>query len=143
MTSSHGYAKAGPSRCILGIHPGNILQDIPVEVNPAMAQTFGNKFFRVNGNYTATDFRTPSWIHPPKAWWRDLTLYVLAHFKEDLERLGLRETVRATCYGIQMSIANFYAIFELYCLVTGTFFTPVGEVGITLHEMWEVSTLLM
>ena len=43
-----------------------------------------------------------------------MTLYVLTHFEEDLERLGLYEDVRATCYGIQMSVANFYAIFELY-----------------------------
>ena len=49
---------------------------------------------------------------PPR---RDLTLYVLAHFEEDLERSGLYEAVRATCYDIQMSVANFYAIFELYC----------------------------
>ena len=40
-----------------------------------------------------------------------------------------------------MSVANFYAIFELYCPVTGTFFTPVGELGMALHEMWEVSAL--
>ena len=40
-----------------------------------------------------------------------------------------------------MSVANFYAIFELYCLATGTFFTPVGELGMALHEMWEVSAL--
>jgi len=72
-----------------------------------------------------------------------LTLYVLAHFEGDLERLGLYEAVRATCYGIQMSVANFYAIFELYFLGTGTFFTPVGELGMTLHERWEVSALLM
>jgi len=68
--------------------------------NPAITQTFRNQFFRVNGNYLATDFRTPGWIHPPKAWWRDLTLHVLAHFEEDLERLGLHEAVKATCYGI-------------------------------------------
>ena len=73
----------------------------------------------------------------------DLTLYVLAHFEEDLERLGLYEAVRATCFGIQMSIANFYAIFELYCLATGTIFTPVGELSMALHEMWEVSALPM
>ena len=70
-----------------------------------------------------------------------MTLYVLSHFEEDLERLGLYEAIRATCYGIQMSVANFYAIFELYCPSTGTFFTPVGELGIALHEMWEVSAL--
>ena len=38
---------------------------------------------------------------------------------------------------------SFYAIFKLYCLATGTFFTPVGELGMTLHEMWEVSALPM
>ena len=92
-----------------------------------MAQTFGNQFFRVHDKYPTNDFRTPGWIHPTKAWWRDLTLYVLAHFEEDLRRLGLYETVRATCYGIQMSIANFYAIFELYCPTTGTFFTLVAN----------------
>jgi len=64
-----------------------------------------------------------------------LTLYVLAHFEEDLERLELREAVSAICYGIQISLANFYAIFRLYCPATRTFFTPVGELGMTLHEM--------
>jgi len=98
--SSHGYTRAGHPRCILGLHPRNILQDIPVGENSAMAQTFSNQFFRVNGNYPATDFRTLGWIHPPKAWWRDLTLYVLVYFEEDMEKLGLREAVRTTCYGI-------------------------------------------
>ena len=69
-----------------------------------------------------------------------MTLYILAHF-EDLERLGLREAVRATCYGIQMSVANFYAIFELYYPATGAFFTPIGELGMVLNDMWDVSAL--
>ena len=51
MAASHGYARAGLPRCILGFHPVNVLQDIPVGENPAMAQTFRNQFFRVNGNY--------------------------------------------------------------------------------------------
>jgi len=42
-----------------------------------------------------------------------------------------------------MSVANFYTIFELYCPTTGTFFTSVGELGMTLHEMWKVSALPM
>ena len=66
---------------------------------------------------------------------------VIAHFEEDLEWLGLYEAIRATCYGIQMSVANFYAIFELYCPATETFFTPIGELGMALHEMREVSAL--
>ena len=66
--ASHGYARVGPPQCILGLHSGTILQDIPVGENPAIAQTFGNHFFRVNDNYSAIYFRTPGWIHPPKAW---------------------------------------------------------------------------
>jgi len=94
--SSHGYTRAGPPRCILGLHPENILQDIPVGENLAMAQTFDNHLFKVSDNYPMTKFSAPVWIHPSKAWWKNLTLYVLAHFEEDLERLGLREAVRAT-----------------------------------------------
>jgi len=36
-----------------------------------------------------------------------------------------------------------YAIFELYCPFTGTFFTLMGELDMTLHEMWKVSALPM
>jgi len=68
-----------------------------------------------------------------------LTLYVLVHFDEDLRRLGLYEAVRATCYGIQINVAKFYTIFELYCPGTGTFFVPVGELGMALLKIWEVS----
>jgi len=81
IASPFGYTRVGPPRCILGLHPGNVLLDIPVGGNPAVAQTFGNQLFKARGNYPATNFRTPRWIHPPKAWWRDLTLYVLAHLK--------------------------------------------------------------
>ena len=87
-----------------------------------MTQTFDNQFFKVNDNYPAMDISALGWIHPPKAWWKTFTLYVLAHFEEDLKRLGLHEAIRATCYGIQTSVANFYVIFELYCQATGTFF---------------------
>ena len=74
---------------------------------------------------------------------KNLTQYILAYFRKDLERLELHEAVRATCYGIRMSVANFYAILELYCPSTRTFFTPVGELDMAPHEMWEVSTLPM
>ena len=58
-------------------------------------------------------------------------------------QLGLYEAVRATCLGIIINIPTFYAILEMYCLVLGTFFTPVGKLEMALHEMWEVSNLLM
>ena len=41
IAASPGYTKASPPRCILGLHPENVLQDIPVGENLAMAETFG------------------------------------------------------------------------------------------------------
>jgi len=71
-----------------------------VRENPAIAQTFDNQFLKVSGNYLVTDFRAPGWIHPLKAWWKNMTQYVLAYFGEDLKRLRLCEVVRVICYGI-------------------------------------------
>ena len=68
-------------------------------------------------------------------------LYVLKYFDADLMRLELHQAVMATCHGIKISVPNFFVIFELYCPTSGTFFTPVGELGLALHEMWEISNL--
>jgi len=65
----------------------------------------------------------------------DLALYVLKYFDADLLRLGLHEAVRATSHGIEISVPNFFAIFELYCPASETFFTPINELGLALHEM--------
>jgi len=40
-----------------------------------------------------------------------------------------------------VSVPNFYALLELYYPSFGTFFTPVGELGLALHEMSEISNL--
>ena len=64
--------------------------------------------------------------------------YVLNIFEVDLKGLEPYKVVRATCFGINISVPTFYAIMEMYCPASGTFFTPVGELGMMLHEMWEV-----
>ena len=51
-------------------------------------------------------------------------------------KIRLHEAVRATCYGIEINVSNFFAIFELPYLARGTFFTPVGELGLALYELW-------
>jgi len=58
-------------------------------------------------------------------------------------RIRLHEVVRATCHEIEISVPNFFPIFELYCQALGTFFTAVGELVLALHEMWEISNLPM
>ena len=46
-------------------------------------------------------------------------------------------------HGFLQSNHHFYAVLESYNLETCTFFTPVGEMGFALHEMYEVSGLVM
>ena len=78
------------------------------------------------------DFQTAGWVSDFKQqWWNSLTLYVLGVFADDLMRLDLYEAVRATCFRISINIPTFYAILEMYCPDA----TPVGELGMVLHEM--------
>jgi len=46
-------------------------------------------------------------------------------------------------YGLLQNSNNFYGILEHYNSLTGTFFAPVGEMGLALHELYEVSGLIM
>jgi len=101
-----------------------------------MAQMFINQFVKIHGNYPETDFKTPRLVHPAqKSWWRDLTLSVLEHFNKNLKSLGIHEAVRKTCYGIKVSMPNFYAIIELYYSTLRTFLTSINELRLTLHEI--------
>ena len=128
----NGYNFSRLPRAILGLHTGGIGQDIHVRKILAMAQMFLNQFIKVQGNYPARDFRTSGWVHPAqKLWWRDLK-----YFDADLRKLGLHEVARATCHEIKISMPNLFAIFKLYCPASGTFFTPVGELGLALLK-WE------
>ena len=70
-------------------------------------------------------------------------MYMLDVFDANLKRLELHETVTAMCFRINISIPNFYAILKMYCPASGTFFITVNELGMALHEMWEVSNLPM
>ena len=70
-------------------------------------------------------------------------MYMMDMFEADLKRLRLHEAVRASCFGINISIPNFYTVLEMYCPASGTFFTSVGELGMALNEMLKVSNLPM
>ena len=108
-------------RAVLGMHSGRVGQVLPEGENPVMPQTFLNQFIKIQGNYPVRNFRALSWVHPAqKLWWRDLSLYALEYFEEELMKIGLHEAVTVTCYGIEISVPNFFAIIELYCLATGT-----------------------
>jgi len=71
-------------------------------------------------------------------------MYVLEVFEVDLKLLGLYEAVRATCFGIKHQHSYLLCYFgDVYCLTSGKFFTSIGELGMVLHKMWEVSNLPM
>ena len=46
-------------------------------------------------------------------------------------------------HGIPQSNHHFYTVLERYNLKTCTFFTPIGEMGVALYEMYEISGLVM
>ena len=56
-------------------------------------------------------------------------MYMLEVFKADLKQLGLHETVRATCFEININIPTFYVVLEMYHPALGMFFTSVGRWG--------------
>ena len=53
-------------------------------------------------------------------------------------QFGLYPAVRVVCYGVAPNHYNFFAILEKYNPDTCTFFTPVGKMKFSLHEMFEV-----
>ena len=57
--------------------------------------------------------------------------------------MGLYHSVRAVQYGLPRSSHNFYGILKHYNPLTGIFFTPIREMGFALHELYEVSGLVM
>lgn len=140
-----GAAPAGSGRNFVGLHPGLVRQEFPTGETPKQANLFINKFMRVRGEFPAGEFRTGGWMHRSTHthWWSRMVEYVLTKLQLPLERSGLYHAVRAVQYGIPLSTHHFFAILELYNSDTCTFFTPVGELGFALHEMFEVSGLPM
>ena len=65
--------------------------------------------------------------------------FVLAEFDDLLLQARLYGAMRPIQYGILQSIQHFYAILKWYNPETCTFYTPIGEMGLALHEMYEVS----
>jgi len=69
--------------------------------------------------------------------------FVLEELKEVLMHSGLYVADRAVQYSIPQSNYHFYIMLERYNTETCTFFIPIREMGFALHEMYEVSVLVM
>jgi len=132
----------GHDGSVIGLFPGSRKREIPSGEIPHIGTTFLNMFMAAEGDYPVA-FRAYGWIHSPaNYWWGRMVGFVLTELGDLLKRVGLYSAVRAVQWGIPQSSQNFFGILERYNPLTGTFFTPVGEMGLALHELHEVSGLV-
>lgn len=70
-----------------------------------------------------------------------MTVWILAKHEAVLKKLEVYYALRATQYGVEVNHHMFLALVEMYNCYTGTFFVPVREIDLALHEMYEISKL--
>ena len=59
----------GQSRTVVGLLPGLTGQEFPRSEVPRQADLFILKFMEAGGNFPASEFRAPGWLHStPNAW---------------------------------------------------------------------------
>jgi len=98
----------------------------------------------VKDDFPKGEFRALGWVlFSDKYWWSRMVGFVLEDLSEDLIQTNLYAVVRDVQYDITQSNHHFFAMLERYNQETCTFFTPFGEMGFALHEMCEVSGLVM
>ncbi|ONK79645.1 uncharacterized protein A4U43_C01F8480 [Asparagus officinalis] len=72
-----------------------------------------------------------------------MTKYVLSRWSVELHACCLYVAIRASMYGLPVSVKHFFALCELYNPDSNTFLTRHGELGLALHEMHKISGLPM
>jgi len=69
--------------------------------------------------------------------------FVLIELEDFLRQMGLYRAVKVIKYGISQSSHHFYGVLDRYNPWMCTFFTPVREMVLGLHELYEVSGLVI
>ena len=117
--------------------------EYPKGETPQQASTFINQFLKVRGDFPA-DFHPLGRVYSTdKSWWGRMVGFVLTELGDLLKQVRLYHSVRAVQYGLQQSSHHIYGVLECYNPLTGTFFTPIEEMGLALHKLYEVSGLVM
>jgi len=142
--SHHTTVPLGYDRNVVGQLPSSLKTEYPIGETPHQATMFINQFMTVKGDFPKGEFRALGWVHSSdKYWWSRIVGFVFEDLKDKLLQSSLSVAVRAVQYGILQSSHHFFIMLERYNPETCTFFTPVGEMGFALHEMYEVSGLAM
>jgi len=134
---------AGHGKEVFSLFPRLVRSEYLKGETPQLGATFINQFMKVRGDFPV-DFRPLGWVHSTNnSWWGRMVEFVLVELGALLQQVELYHSVRAVQYGLLQSSHNFYGVLEHYNPLTDTFFTPVGEMGLTLHELYEISGLVM
>lgn len=67
--------------------------------------------------------------------------YMLKTHEQTLKEIGLHRAIRNVQNEIPQSPYNLFGLLEMYNFETSTVFTPVGNLGLTLHVIYEVLAL--
>ena len=127
---------------MLGLRPGPLCAELSGNDTAVQARIFMNRFAQTGPmNYPAGPC-LPGWVHAHDGdWWPHLIEFVETRFGSLLEKIYLAIAIRAVKYGIRQNPSSFYAMLERFNSDSCTFYTPVGELGLALHEMHVVSGL--
>lgn len=138
--ATYGAYPTGQSRVITGLYPDLVGQEFPKGETLKLANLFISKFMKAKGEFLASEvpsdrmatFITDNFMDEPSG----LCYRALAALGSVLSSQGcsLRDPQEKLPLFLNARAAN---------PNTCTFFTPVGELGFALHEMHEVSVLLM
>ncbi|ONK69409.1 uncharacterized protein A4U43_C05F22560 [Asparagus officinalis] len=134
---THGAIPGSSDRNrIIGLHPGVLgLNDPPRGEVFTVANTVKNRLVNLGREMSVTGHRCFGWVHSSdKVWWTRLSHYILNRFEVELKGSGLYEAVRATTYGLTISVPHFLALLEIYNPDTNTFLTKHGELGLALQR---------
>jgi len=140
---AHEAYTIGHGRDVLGLQPGLVRAEYPTRETPQLAATFIKQFLDVKADFPS-EFRATGWIYSTdKNWWGRMVGFTLEELEDLLLQARLYEAIRVVQYDTSQRTQHFYAILEHYNLETCTFFTPIGKIGFALHEMYEVSGLMI
>ena len=116
---------------MIGLLPGYTQHGNPAGDTHQVVQTFERRFSELGLDYP-TRGRVEGWVSPDgDPWWSRMMTRGCTEFKDQLQQIQLHPAMLAVRQGVRASVNNFLGMLEQYSSETCTFFTPVGEIGIS------------
>lgn len=85
--------------------------------------------------------RVPGWVHSDDKYWWARIRFVETELSGPLQSTHLAMGIKAVTYGVCQCLHAFYEMLEWFNSDSSTFYTPIGELDMVLHEMYAVFRL--